>query len=394
MRVLFLTHRLPYAPNRGDRVRALHMLRLMARSFPVDLVSLVHSRDEEQHADDLRDLASSVTVARVNRALGYGRALAAVPGSLSFTHAILDAKGLRPALEQIVARNRPDVVLAFCSSMARFAMEPPLDGIPMVLDMVDVDSEKWRTLGEQSRPPARWIYSSEARRLSAFEARAAMRAHTVVVVNERERALVQRLAPASNAHVLPVGVDNDYLKSPNPPSDELRVTFCGVMNYRPNAEGVSWFAEHVWPAVRQRHPGARLSLVGSEPTPAVRRLPSLDPTIEVTGTVSDVRPYLWRSAISIAPLLLARGMQTKVLEALAAGLPCVLTPVVADGLPSSVLAGCVVAADAGRFADAVSNLLNRAPHERRQLADTANLDTMTWSAQLAPLLPILTAAAG
>ena len=393
MRVLFLTHRLPYAANRGDRIRALHILRMLGRHAEVDLVSLVHNATEQAHAADLGQWATSVTAAPLSRLRGYVRAITALPTDCPFTHAILDAPTVAAACRRLVDQHPPDVVLAYCSGMARFALEPPLNAIPLVFDMVDVDSEKWRTLGRTAAAPARWVYATEATRLSAFEARASRRAEAVLVVNDRERASLLRLEPTANVRVVPNGVALDEFRPPGPPSTELRVTFCGVMNYQPNEEAALWFARTVWPMIRARHSAARLSLVGSDPTAAVRQLAAIDSTIEVTGSVFDVRPHLWRSAVAVAPLLMARGLQNKVLEAVAAGLPCVVTPAVHEGLPADILPGCIAGADAGEFATAVLDLLDRRPAERRAIADRASVASLSWNAQLATLMPILNAAA-
>jgi polysaccharide biosynthesis protein PslH len=136
-----------------------------------------------------------------------------------------------------------------------------------------------------------------------------------------------------------------------------------------------------------------LSLVGSDPTAAVRALSAADSTIEVTGTVPDIRPYLWRSAVAVAPLLNARGVQNKVLEAIAAGLPCVVTPAVLEGLPEEVIPACMLARDAEQFAAAVVGLLGREPAGRRAIAERANVPALSWDVQLAPLLGILERAA-
>jgi sugar transferase (PEP-CTERM/EpsH1 system associated) len=391
--VLFLTHRLPYAANRGDRIRALYILRQLAGRAEVDLVSLVHGEEEARHAGDLHGLAATVTVARVPRLTNYARGAAALVRGRPLTHALLDAPSIGAACRRLVAAHPPDVVLAYCSSMARFALEPPLDRFPFVLDMVDVDSEKWRTLGRTAAAPKCWIYAAEARTLSAFEARAARTAQAVLIVNERERDLIVSLEPSAHVHVLPIGVAIDDLRPADPPSTGQGVVFCGVMNYRLNEEGALWFARTVWPLVRTRCPDARLSLVGSDPTPAVRALAAADSSIEVTGTVPDVRPYLWRSAVAVAPLLTARGVQNKVLEAVAAGLPCVVTPAVQDGLPAEVIPACLLGRDAEQFAAAVVDLLDREPAERRAIAERANVRALSWDERLAPLLGILERAA-
>lgn len=393
MRVLFLTHRLPYAADRGDRLRALHILQQLAPQVDVDLLSLVHDEDERSHASDLRHLAASVTVVPVSRMRGYVRALAVLPTEHPFTHAMLYSPEVVVGCRALVASCPPDVVLAYCSGMARFALEEPLAGIPLVLDMVDVDSEKWKTLGRRAAAPSRWIYAAEGRRLSAFEALAARSAERVLVVNERERASVLRLEPDANVTVVPNGLALDVFRPREAPSPEPRVVFCGVMNYAPNAEAAVWFARKVWPAIRRRYSGALFSVVGSGPTRAVRRLAADDPSIEVTGAVPDVRPYLWRAAVSVAPLFVARGVQNKVLEALGAGLPTVVTPAVCEGLPTEVLPGCSVAESASGFADAVIALLGRPPADRRAMAARADLASLGWDERLGSLVQILADAA-
>jgi len=389
VRILFLTHRLPYAANRGDRIRALRILRLLARHHQVDLISLVHSADEESHAADLGDLVSSLTPVRVSRMRSWMRALAALPTTGTLTHAMLDAPHLKSAIARRIGEHRPDVVLAYCSGMTRFALEPPLDALPFVLDMLDVDSEKWRALSETAAIPWRWLYGIEARRLAAFEATASRAARSVLVVNEREQAALLKLAPSATVHVVPVGVDLDEFRAPPGPRDGRHVCFCGVMNYPPNEAAALWFAREVWPSIRARFADARFLILGSDPTPAIRRLPSLDPTVEVTGAVPDVRPYLWRSAVSVAPLFVARGVQNKVLEAVAAGLPCVVTPAVREGLPDDVLPACREATDVASFAAGVIGLLTLSPAERQATAARADLTGLGWDARLQPILGIL-----
>jgi sugar transferase (PEP-CTERM/EpsH1 system associated) len=391
MRILFLTHRLPYAANRGDRIRALHLLKFLARHATVDLVSLVADDEEAAHAGDLRDVAASVRVARIGRARGYARALAALPTRKTLTHALLDSAELSSRIHEAVDAHRPDVVLAYCSGMARLALEPPLADIPFVLDMVDVDSEKWKMLGTTARRPARWVYAREAACLAAFEAAASSKARAVIVVNERERQSLLRLAPRANVQVIPNGIALDEFLPPGAPSEERRVTFCGVMNYAPNEEAALWMARDVWPLVRAGVPDATLSIVGASPTPAVQKL-AADPSIEVTGTVPEVKPYLWRSAVGVAPLKLARGVQNKVLEAVAAGLPAVVTPAVHAGLPVEMLGAVRMADTAARFAAEVIDLLGRPPAERRAIARRANLQALTWPDRLAPVVSLLESA--
>jgi sugar transferase (PEP-CTERM/EpsH1 system associated) len=305
---------------------------------------------------------------------------------------MLDAPGLDSAITEIVGAHRPDVVLAYCTGVARLALEPTLAAIPLVLDFVDVDSAKWAALGATTAPPRAWIYRRESKRLAQFEQLAARHAVTNLVATDKERETLLGLAPDASVDVIQNGVDAENLRPPDPPAPSSTVVFCGVMNYPPNEEAASWMAREVWPLVRRRKPDARLQLVGSHPTTAVRSLASTEVGIEVTGHVPDVRPYLWRAALAAAPLLTARGVQNKVLEAVAAGLPTVITPVVAEGLPPEVMPACVTAGDPAAFADAVVSLLNLSPAERRNRALSADMGALSWDRRLDRLQDIITRA--
>lgn len=387
MRILALTHRLPYAPNRGDRIRSYHVLRHLQPDHAIELVSLVHDREEASHVGEVERLGIMTHVAPVSRASGALRAVRGLTNGTSLTHCLLDSSAMTSTLRAIAAARRPDLVLAFCSSMARFALEPPLAGIPLVHDMMDVDSAKWEGLAARAWPPRSWVYAREHRTLSRFERVAADAAAATLVVNARERVLLERLAPQASIEVVENGVDLERFRPPDPPADAPVAVFCGVMNYQPNEAAAVWIARTVWPLVIARRPDARLMLVGASPTPAVRALAGA--SVTVTGSVPDTRPFLWNAAVGLAPLLTARGVQNKVLEAVAAGLPVVVTPAVAEGLPLEMSTAAHVAASPQAFADGLLELLARTPAERRAMANRADLATLTWPARLAGLSAIL-----
>jgi sugar transferase (PEP-CTERM/EpsH1 system associated) len=390
MKILYLTHRLPYAPNRGDRLRAYHMVRHLARRHQVHVASFVHDADEASQAAGLASQVASVTVARVGRLRGLARGVAALGRGTPLTHALLDARGFRRQLTDLAARVQPDLVVALCSGMARFALAPPLAGVPFVLDMVDVDSAKWAVLGRTARAPKAWIYRREARRLAAFERIAADAARATLVVNERERlALIDVGAAPDRIAVVPNGIEMESLRPPRPPEARPRVVFCGVMNYEPNEDAAVWLAEEIWPLVLRARPDAQLTLVGSHPTRRILNAAARSSSIEVTGSVPDVRPMLWRAAVSVAPMTVARGIQNKVLEAVAAGLPTVVTSAVFEGLPPEVTPACARADTAEAFAGAVLRLLAQPAEARRALAASATLDAIDWPHRLAVLDAVL-----
>ncbi len=393
MRVLMLTHRLPYAPNKGDRLRAYHMLRTLRAGLDVHVLSLAHDAAEAEHAGDLGPIAAAVTVARVRPWRNRARAAAALATSRPLTHALLDAPGLAATVAGVARAWRPDVVFAYGSGMARLAFEPALRTVPLVIDQIDVDAAKWRDLSRVTPWPLSWVYARESRTLGRFEAMAAARAHAVLVVNDREREELRRLAPAARVTVVENGVDLEAFRPPGGPGAHAHVVFCGVMDYAPNVQGAVWMARHVWPLVRERHPAARLMLVGANPVRDVRRLADVDSSIVVTGTVPAVQPYLWDAAVAVAPLHTARGVQNKVLEAVAAGLPCVVTSAVEQGVPAAIRPACAVADSPGTFASAVAGWLDVPGPSRRAAADRADLDSLSWAARLASLEDLLREAA-
>ena len=382
VRILFLTHRLPYTPNRGDRIRAYHLLHAMSRFAKVSLFSLVHD-DEEAAAVDRVPFADSVTPAHVHRVRNLVAGGLRLASRRPLTHSLLDAPGAGTALRALVRSSPPDLVVAYCSGMARYALETPLARFPFVLDMVDVDSAKWVELSSRSRGLRRWIYAREAKTLGAFEARAARMARRTLVVNEREFSVMRGLAPDAAIEIVRNGIDLDAFRPPGPPVRDPTVVFCGVMDYAPNTQGVEWFVREVWPIVRNARPDARFLIVGASPSATMREWPKADATIEVTGAVPAVQPYLWRAAVSVAPLHLARGLQNKVLEALAAGLPVVATPQVIDGLPAEARSGCRRGDTAAEFADSLIRLLELPAASRRALALSAVPRGLEWSQQLA-----------
>jgi sugar transferase (PEP-CTERM/EpsH1 system associated) len=391
MRVLFLTQRLPYAPNRGDRVRGYHLLRFVRTFADVEVVSLVHDREEAGHVTDLQRIAT-VQAVTVTRLRNLARAVPSLFSQTPLTHILLHSPRMRLALNDAASR-RPDVILAFGSGMARFCTEPPLVGLPLVLDMVDADSVKWATLATKARLPMSWVYRREASCLGAFERTITASARCTTVVNERERDVLRQGAPKGRIEVVPVGVDTAKLAPHAPPEASGDVVFCGVMNYPPNEEGAVWLATMVWPLVRRQQPTARLLLIGSSPGRRVQALANAEAGIVVTGSVPEVTPYLWSAAVSAAPLFTARGVQNKVLEAVAAGLPAVITSPVAEGLPAEVLPACTVADEPEPFARALVDGLRLQPNERRRLASSANLSSLTWEARLSPFRTILERAA-
>jgi sugar transferase (PEP-CTERM/EpsH1 system associated) len=257
----------------------------------------------------------------------------------------------------VLRTAQPDVVLVYSSAMAQYVAGRIQPTTGLVVDFVDADAEKWRAYAS-SRSPLQWIFAREAETLVQFERRVLQAAAAGVLVSETERRLLARSAPdgAAKLHVVPNGVDTDYFQSwPVCPEGD-RIVFCGRMDYLPNIDGAQWFARHILPRVRRRRPQAVFSIVGAKPTSAVLALQRL-PGVEVVGGVPDVRPYLAQAAVVVAPLRIARGIQNKVLEGMAAGRPVVATPQALDGIGARIGVDVLVGADEAQFAAAVCDVL-------------------------------------
>jgi sugar transferase (PEP-CTERM/EpsH1 system associated) len=240
-----------------------------------------------------------------------------------------------------------------------------LRDVPAVIDLIDVDSQKWLDYAEADRGPRAWLYRTEGRRLRRLERGLADWARAVTLVSVAEAELYRQSCPGASAHAISNGVDLDTFRpDPGPTTVEQGCVFVGALDYRPNVDGACWFSREVWPEIRRLHPRATLALVGRRPTAEVRRL-AREPGIEVVGQVPDVRPYVARAAVALAPLRIARGIQNKVLEALAMGKAVVASPRALVGLQVEPGVHALAASTPREWAEAVSGLLSDESLRRR-----------------------------
>lgn len=364
MNILYLAHRIPYPPNKGDKIRSFHQVRHLAQRHPVALVCFADDPGDLAHVDTLRGWCRSVDVVlRTGRAARMIGLRGLVDGR-SISVAAFDSARLRRAAEARL--GDADVVAGYSSVMGQYVSRAA--GVPRLMDFVDADSEKWRLYAARHRWPASWIYARETDRLGRFEEDVARDWEHSLFVSEREARVVRVRAPERPISVLGMGVDLSYFTPPEGPEDperRRRIVFTGAMDYFPNVDGVAHFCHEILPRVQAAVPGARFTIVGRSPAAAVRRLASRA-GVEVTGTVPDVRPYLMGAAVAVAPLRVARGAQSKILEAMASGLPVVCSTSVADGLGVGEPAGVEVTDDPEDFARRVVALMDDA--DRRRVA--------------------------
>jgi sugar transferase (PEP-CTERM/EpsH1 system associated) len=354
MRVLMLAHRLPYPPHTGDKVRAYHVARHLARGHDLTLACLADEEGAPTSVTMLRREVGDIVCVRIQRRSQRLRSIWGLARGGSGTVKYFDSGELRAAL-QARLRSRPvDLVYVSSSSMAQYVSE--FGAVPVVMDFVDVDSDKWRQYSRQLPWPKGWVYRLEARRLRAHELAAARRASRCIVATRREEELLRSFAPWAPTSVIQNGVDLDHFAPAGASATDPVIVFTGAMDYYPNVDAVTWFCHRVFPRIRLEVPAAQFLIVGKNPVRQVRALGALG-NVEVTGTVPDVRPFLRRAAVAVAPLRVARGVQNKVLEAMAMGLPVVASPRAHEGIEARPGDHLFVADDPGEFANVVVRLL-------------------------------------
>ena len=384
--LLYLVHRLPYPPNKGDKVRSYHLLRHLCAHHRVFLGTFVDDPEDAAHVDTLRQWCADVHAVRLNPLAARVRSLAGLLTGQALTLPYYDSGDLREWVERTCRTQTIDAALIFSSAMAQYV---DAGRLPTLVDFVDVDSAKWSQYA-QARPwPLSWLFRREGDRLLAFERSVAGAARRSFFVTENEAALFRQLAPECAGPVDAVGngVDTEFfapssaLASPYP-ADEKAVVFTGAMDYWPNVDAVTWFAAEVLPRLRQASPQLRFWIVGRSPTPEVRQLAGEGVT--VTGTVADVRPYLMHAALVVAPLRVARGIQNKVLEAMAMARPVITSSACAGAIDAEIGRELLVADSADDYANAISGLLGDAPTANAigAAARRRVVDRYGWSAQL------------
>ena len=357
--LLYLVHRLPYPPNKGDKVRSYHLLKHLVARHRVFVGTFVDDPEDESHVDTLRALCAGLHVTRLHPSRARIGSLAGLLDGEALTLRYYRDAALQRWVRDLARRERLDAAVVFSSSMAQYADGL---GLPMLVDFVDVDSAKWTEYAGRHRWPMSWLYRREGEQLLAYERALAARSARSFFVTEKEAALFRRLAPESarTCEALCNGVDAAFF-APDPAraspfaDGELPVVFTGAMDYLPNIDAVTWFVSDVLPRLRADWPALRFHIVGRSPAPAVHALAG--EAVRVTGTVADVRPYLQHAAVVVAPLRLARGIQNKILEAMAMGRPVVTTSACAEAVLARLGTDLLAADEPDGIAREVGSLL-------------------------------------
>lgn len=385
MNLLFLVHRFPYPPNKGDKTSTYNMLKYFSRSWRIFLGGFVDQPDDWKYLSKVEKFCAEAHFVPIDPRT---RKLASLSGLLTgepLTNVYYRNGSLQQWVNLVLAKCDIDAILVFSGCMAQYVVGKVPSGARSMFDPEDVDSEKWQALAKSARWPRAWLYRREARKVFEFERQMAKSFDVSVFVTENEAELFKTLAPevAPRVTFRTQGVDADYfdpsLEFDSPYPDGTRaLAFIGVMDYWPNVEAVNWFARDAFPQVRRAVHGAEFYIVGLNPSPDVRRLAETK-GVHVTGGVADVRPYLQHAWAACLPLRTARGIQNKVLEAMAMEKPVIASPEAMTGINAAADFAPLVAETAADFAHAAIGLLHqdrrREPAARTFVREHFNWDT-------------------
>ncbi|WP_166840613.1 TIGR03087 family PEP-CTERM/XrtA system glycosyltransferase [Rheinheimera pleomorphica] len=389
--LLLLVHRIPYPPNKGDKIRSFNLLKALSTQYKVHLGCFYDDAFDQQYISSLDQWCESVCCLRLTK---WRAMLTGLSGFISH-NAITLPYYYHPAMatwvKQTQRQHRIDKILVYSSSMAQYVDNAAYQTLTRVIDFVDIDSDKWRQYAAKATGFKRWFYQREARLLQQYEQAICRRFNCSLFVSDDEAKAFRQLLPAelqTKVHSLLNGVDTDYfspdaaITSAEQPLPEHYIVFTGAMDYWANVDAVCWFCQHVWPRLQQHYPQLHFLIVGGNPTTEVKALAQRD-NVVVTGRVKDVRPYIAGSRFAVAPMLIARGIQNKVLEAMAMDKAVVCSPMAMEGINAPINANTVVASGVEQFTQACLQQLH---------ADTPTatnrqwiLQHFTWPQTLAPL---------
>ena len=398
MNILILSHRVPFPPNKGEKIRTFHQIEHLSElGHQIHLFSPFEDPSELAHFKALGEtLCQSVTATPLkNKAI---RLLSGLIKGQSMSVANFYDKTLQQKFDRFLSANSVDAIICSASSMAEYIFKSTvlskLDKKPLlIMDFMDVDSDKWGQYQQSSAFPMSRVYAREQKLLANYEKQIVKEFAASYLIAQAEVTLFnQKVIESDKVHVMGNGLDTSVfyppkVKQPNPAPVFL---FTGVMDYKPNEDAVIWFVNTYWPSIITQHPNARFIIAGMNPGSDITQL-AHDKSIEVTGFVEDILPYYHQADIFVAPFRLARGVQNKVLQAFACALPVISTPMGAEGILCQADQNILIAANSEEFI-AQANLLIAQPKLAKSIGQNALQiiqNHYSWPSQLQPLVNLL-----
>ncbi|MBF0324553.1 MAG: TIGR03087 family PEP-CTERM/XrtA system glycosyltransferase [Alphaproteobacteria bacterium] len=395
--LLLLCQRIPYPPNKGDKLRSFSILKHLSKSWRVHLGCFIDAPEDWDYVDDLRPYCLDICCIGLNRRSAKLRSLSGLFNGTSMSEPYFRSRRLQAWVDSVLLNLRPPAAFLYSSVMGQYLRpDAPYRPERVVMDFVDVDSDKWRQYADMRPWPLSWVFERESRYLLAYDAQIAAAVDACVFVSSAEAALFRDLVPAASAKTVTIsnGVDTDFFAPdaarPNPfPPGTRPVVFTGAMDYWPNEDAVTWFAESMLPTIRRSVPDAAFFIVGSNPTARVNRLRAL-PGVTVTGRVADIRPYLAHAAVCVAPMRVARGIQNKVLEGMAMAKVVITTGPGYEGIDAVPGRDLLLADNTATFISATVKALNDpAGSSIGEAARRRILGSYDWDDKLAALERLL-----
>jgi sugar transferase (PEP-CTERM/EpsH1 system associated) len=355
MNILFLCHRIPYPPNKGDKIRSFNEVRYLSKNHNLSLAFLIDNKSDVKFIDELKKYCRTIDYDVINPSWQKIKSLFYLLSKRPLTVPYFYSTKLQKAIDRRLLEIRFDIIFAFSSPMAEYVFKSKVIQlnkrksninyhIKLIMDFVDVDSDKWRMYSGYSIFPKSLIYKNEWRRLMRYEKKIGEVFDLSLFVSDTEVGLFKSFAPHVNAVSIPNGVDFSYFSmdqkinrqtvklTKSLTSQQTNILFTGAMDYFPNEDGVLYFYHKIWPIIKKKLPQSKFYIVGGNPSKKLKSISKKDKDIVITGYVDNVRQYMHEADVFVAPIRIARGIQNKVLEAIASGLPVVSTPQAVQGI--------------------------------------------------------------
>ena len=382
MRILYVCHRFPYPPRRGGTIRPFNMVKhLHQAGHEVVVCSLTRSEEQTREAQGIAPFCTEFHIGQVDNRFQILRMAATLPTPLTASASFFHSTALQRKIRQLLAQQKFDLIVVHCSSVAHYVEH--VRGIPKILDFGDMDSQKWLEYARHKPFPLSLGYWWEGKRLQAEEKRLARRFDLCTTITRAECQTLIDYDSGTPTDWFPNGVDNGFFAPVTESYDPDTIAFVGRMDYFPNQQCMADFCTDVLPLLKARRPSIKLTIVGADPSPAVRKLGEI-PGVTVTGSVPDVRPFVTRAALTVAPLRIARGTQNKILEAMAMGIPVVCSNAAAGGVDAVPGEHFLTSDTPGGLAEAILRILDD-PALRDRLARIGRERVLTnhaWSSSM------------
>ena len=395
-KLLFLAHRIPYPPNKGDKIRSYNFVKRLALKFDVLIGTFIDDPDDWSDVTGLESISIEYKVENLSPKVKKIISLLGFITNEALTLGYFRSKALSRWVDKMLVEHKPDIAFIYSSSMAQYVINSPHAPKKIIIDLVDVDSEKWRLYAAHEKGLFKWLYNRESKKLLAYEKKCTSLSKHTILVSEKEAELYRSLAPeyVKKIHGIANGIDADFF---DPQLDYLAVgpnnapivTMTGAMDYKPNIDAAHWFAQEILPIIQKKIPTTQFYIVGSAPAGSIVKL-AKNEAITVTGRVEDVRPYIASAKCIVAPIRIARGIQNKVLEGMAMGKTVIATPQAFEGIDAIAGTEIIIAESAVDFANSVIAALS--PDASTEIGEKARkrvIQHYSWDSKFSQLLELL-----